>query len=135
MTRTFKADADTAAEILVGHWIVETTDDCLVLDDGTVLQFETSNDDCCSSIVLTALHNAGAKMITAAEVMDNEDATGGEGEYRAWIHVVTEAGEFTVAEADGNASNGYYLHGFALSVTVNPPGTSGSASPVFQEQP
>lgn len=128
-------NAEDAAQVLVGHWIVDTTDDGLILDDGSVLQFETFNHECCSSIELTALHNAGAKMITAAEVMDNEDVTGGEGEYRAWIHVVTEAGEFTVAEADGNASNGYYLHGFALSVTVNPPGTSGSASPVFEEQP
>lgn len=93
----------------------------LTLSDGTVVTFDKTNHDCCSSIELTALNVTG-NVITAASFGDNEDKTGGDGAYKAWLHVVTEAGELNIAEADGDASNGYYLHGFALDVTVTLPG-------------
>lgn len=90
----------------------------LTLSDGTILIFDNYNEECCSSIELAAL-NTTENVITAATFGDNEEQTGGEGPYRAWLHVVTEAGELNVAEANGDASNGYYLHGFALGVTVS----------------
>lgn len=128
-------NAEEAAELLVGRRIVEATTDSLILDDGTRLTFETSTSECCSSIDLVSLRDAAAALITNAKVLDNEEETGGEGGYRAWIHVITDAGEFTVAEADGDASNGYYLHGFALNVTVSRPGEHGSLGPIFAELP
>lgn len=104
---------------LIGKCVVNATLDTLTLSDGTRLRFERENSDCCSWIGLRSLSTTN-NVITAAEFRDNEDETGGEGEYSAWLHVVTEAGELNIAEADGNASNGYYLHGFALDVTVLP---------------
>jgi hypothetical protein len=109
---------DEVLNTLVGHRVIEATDDTLILDNGTRLTFETSESSCCSFIELTKLATTD-HVITSAKFDDNEDETGGEGEYRAWLHVVTEAGELNIAEADGNASNGYYLHGFALGVTVD----------------
>lgn len=104
-------------DLLVGHRVIATSDDTLTLSDGTTLTFDRENDDCCSWIELERLTTTD-HIITAATLDDNEDETGGEGAYRAWLHVVTEAGELNIAEATGDASNGYYLHGFALGVTV-----------------
>jgi hypothetical protein len=92
----------------------------LVLSDGTRLVFDKENWSCCSQVDLTGLATT-ANVITAAELQDDEDEADPVGEYRAWVHVVTEAGELNLAEADGDASNGCYLHGFALGVTVVPP--------------
>ncbi len=108
-------------DVLVGKSVVAATTDMLLLSDGTRLQFDTTDSDCCSYIDLTSLSTTN-NIITAAEFRDNEDETGREGAYKAWLHVITEAGELNIAEADGDASNGYYLHGFALGVTVHPPG-------------
>jgi hypothetical protein len=105
---------------LIGKSVTGATEDTLTLSDGTRLQFERETSDCCSWQNLFSLSTT-TNVITAAEFRDNEDETGGEGEYRAWLHVITEAGELNIAEAEGNASNGYYLHGFALAVTVIPP--------------
>jgi hypothetical protein len=107
---------------LIGREVVSADLDTgtLALSDGTRLVFDKDNYDCCSEIELTSLA-AGPGLITGVRVEDNEEETGGEGAYRAWIYVITEAGEFNIAEADGDASNGYYLHGFALGVTVHLP--------------
>lgn len=104
---------------LVGKSITaaDVTAGTLTLSDGTQLTFDKTNDSCCSSIDLTSLATT-ENVITAATFGDNEEETGGEGKYKAWLRVVTEAGELNIAEADGDASNGYYLHGFALNVTV-----------------
>lgn len=106
-------------EHLIGKSVVSATVDTLTLSDGSRLQFEREEYDCCTSIELRSLSTTD-NVITAAEYRDNEDETGGEGEYKAWLHVVTEAGELNIAEAEGNAGNGYYLHGFALGVKVLP---------------
>ncbi len=90
----------------------------MVLSDGTVLVFDKENWDCCSWVDLTGLATT-ENIITLAEPRNNE--TDGVGPYKAWIHVVTKAGELHLADADGDASNGYYLHGFALGVTVIDP--------------
>lgn len=104
---------EEVVEILVGNSVVGTTENTLTLLDGTVLEVERSNSDCCSYIELERLASSEG-IITAAKFDDNE--TDGTGAYKAWIYVLTEAGELNIAEADGDASNGYYLHGFALSV-------------------
>lgn len=104
---------------LIGKSITAATEDTLALSDGTRLRFDREESDCCSWIQLSSLSTTDS-IITAAEFRDNEDETGGEGAYKAWLHVVTEAGELNIAEAEGDASNGYYLHGFALGVTVLP---------------
>lgn len=88
----------------------------MLLSDGSRLIFDTSNSDCCSYIELIELRTTDALILSAEE----QDDDTGEGGYNAWVHVVTEAGELNIAEAEGNASNGYYLHGFALSVKVMP---------------
>jgi hypothetical protein len=103
--------------LLIGRKVVAIDYPSLTLDDGSVLTFDTENDDCCSYIELKRL-TATDHVITAASFMDNEDETGGEGPYRASLYVLTEAGGVHLAEADGDASNGYYLHGFALGVKV-----------------
>lgn len=108
---------------LIGKRVVSATLDTLTLSDGTSLQFERETSDCCSWLNLFSLSTTD-NVITAAEFRDNENETGGEGEYRAWLHVVTEAGELNIAEAEGDASNGYYLHGFALDITVVVPEAS-----------
>jgi hypothetical protein len=86
----------------------------MILSDGSKLFFDTYNSDCCSWIELTDLKTTDA-MILSAEEQDTDE---GEGGYSAWVHVVTEAGDLNIAEADADASSGYYLHGFALGVKV-----------------
>jgi hypothetical protein len=114
--------AEELEEVLVGHSIDRVEgEDTLVLDNGVRLQFDRYNSSCCSSIDLVVLRATHSNVITKVTVADNEDETGYEGPYKAWITVLTEAEELNIAEADGNASNGYYLHGFALDVTVIPP--------------
>lgn len=117
MIKERRMEAEAATALLVGHRIVDASADTLTLDDGTEMRFQHSVTECCSQVELVRLATT-ENIITAATVADNELATGGQGAYRAWIQVVTQAGEFRVAEADGDASNGYYLHGFALGVTV-----------------
>lgn len=106
---------------LIGRKVVEASmvDATLTLDNGVKLRFDRDADSCCSWVQLTGLF-AADHIITSVRVDDNEDDEG-EGEYKAWIQVVTEAGPINIATADGNASNGYYLHGFALGVTVITP--------------
>jgi hypothetical protein len=106
-------------EHLIGKAVVNATVDTLTLSDGTRLRFDREESDCCTWIGLRSLSTTD-NIIMAAEFRDNEDETGGEGAYRAWLHVVTEAGELNIAEAEGDAGNGYYLHGFALGVTALP---------------
>lgn len=110
-------NAESAVDRLIGQSITEAHEDTLVLSDGTRLVFDREDSDCCSWIGLETLRPC-PNIITAAFVEDNEHETGWQGDYKAWIRVVTEAGELNVAEADGNASSGYYLHGFALGVRV-----------------
>jgi hypothetical protein len=112
---------EAVLEKLIGNAVVAATSDTLTLSDGTRLRFDVEEYDCCSSIYLRALSTTN-NIITAAEFRDNEDETGGGGPYRAWLHVVTEAGELAIAEAEGDATSGYYLHGFALGVTIIPAG-------------
>jgi hypothetical protein len=104
---------------LIGKTVVNATVDTLTLSDGTRLRFDREASDCCSWLELRSLSTTD-NVITGAEFRDNE--TDYEGAYRAWLHVVTEAGELNIAEAEGDAGNGYYLHGFALGVTVLPAG-------------
>lgn len=108
---------DAVLQRLIGTKVMSANQDSLFLSDGTQLRFDREDYDCCSSIELRSLSTTN-HIITAAEFRDNEDETGGEGRYKAWLHVVTEAGELNIAEADGDASNGYYLHGFALGVEI-----------------
>jgi hypothetical protein len=109
------------SELLVGTRVIHTdfTHGELVLDNGTRLSFDLDNSDCCSYIDLTGLATTD-HIITAVFVEDDEDSDGySEGEYQAWIRVLTDAGDAVkIASAHGDASNGYYLHGFALGVTV-----------------
>lgn len=111
-------------EVLGGRKIVEASTETgtLVLDNGMVLQFDKENDDCCSWVELSVLRTTGENVITGVEITDNEDETGGEGPYWAKITVLTDDGPVDIAEQTGDASNGYYLHGFALGVKmVHPP--------------
>lgn len=112
-------DGNDWVGVLVGKSIVAAnmTTGTLSLSDGTVLEFDKENSDCCSWIELAALATT-ANIITAAKVETTDDD---EGPYTAWVHVVTEAGELRVVEANADASNGYYLHGFALGVKVTTP--------------
>jgi hypothetical protein len=118
----YVSDVQDWDDVLVGRSIVSasTEEGLLVLDDGAVLKFDKENSDCCSWVELSVLR-ATNNIITKVEVKDNEDETGGEGAYKAWMTVLTEAGPINVAEMEGNASNGYYLHGFALGVSYVPP--------------
>lgn len=112
-------DSSEFAQTLVGKRIVsvETATGRMALSDGTTLVFETEATECCTYLALSALHTTES-IIMAVAVDDDDD---GEGSYKAWIHVVTEAGELNIAEAEGDAGNGYYLHGWALGVEVIPP--------------
>jgi len=107
-------------EHLVGKSVISADVDTgeMILSDGSKLIFDKDNDSCCSYIELTKLQTTDAMILSATE-QDDEDEDG-EGPYKARVHVVTEAGELNLAEADGNAANGYYLHGFALGVEVIP---------------
>ncbi len=113
-------DRETFAEHMVGKSIVRVEPDTgeMWLSDGTTLVFDKFNDECCTSIELVDML-AVPHMIMAAGVGDDE--TAGMGEYKAWVWVLTQAGQFRVVEADGDAGNGYYLHGFALGVRVYGP--------------
>lgn len=105
---------------LIGQRVTEATDDTLTLSNGVQLRFQKQNDDCCSYIELKKLATTD-NIITSASIGDDDE---GEGEYDAWVHVITSAGALNVAVAHGDASNGYYLHGFALDVTVIEPAVS-----------
>lgn len=118
----FYVDQMDWEEVLVGRSIVEASfeEGTLTLDDGTVFRFDKENDDCCSWVELAALR-ATNNVITAVTV-DDDEGEEGEGPYKAWMQVVTDSGEVVnVAELEGDASNGYYLHGFALGVTLERP--------------
>lgn len=115
MTR-YRYDHGWVAQ-LVGKSVVEASEDTLTLSDGMTLQFERSNSDCCSWFELKSLTTTD-NIITHAEIRDNEDDTNGDGEYRAWVHVIAGADELTLVDGEGDATNGYYLHGFALGVKV-----------------
>lgn len=120
MTKVGYYENDFEAQIidaLVGTNIISTTEDTLVLSNGTHLKFDKFNSSCCTSIELVNLSSSGGKILSAG-IKDNEDETEGEGAYKTWIWVLTEAGELNVVEADGDAGNGYYLHGFALDVDI-----------------
>lgn len=107
-------------EHLIGKSVVSADKESgtLTLSDGTIMAFDKSNSDCCSWIELMDMSAVG-NIITAATI---EDDSTGVNEYKAWVHVVTRSGfETNIVEADGNASNGYYLDGFALGVTVTLP--------------
>jgi hypothetical protein len=112
------------SNLLVGRSIVEAEGANLTLDDGTVLEFDKDNSDCCSYIELVNSRSTNS-IITAVKVEDDEGEYG-EGAYHAWIRVLTEADPYgiNIVEADGDASNGYYLHGFALGVTVTKEGAT-----------
>lgn len=122
VTKVSPYGADKILEALVGRGVIAASMDThtVTLDDGTHIKFDESNDDCCSWIELKSLVTT-ENVITAAEFRDNEDETGGQGAYKAWLHVVTEAGELNLAEAEGDASNGYYLHGWALGAIITVP--------------
>ena len=107
--------------VLVGKSVVaaDLVEGRLTLSDGTILEFDLENYECCSWVELTGLATT-VNVITAAELRDTEDDSM-PNDYQAWVHVVTEAGELRLVEAVGNASSGYYLHGFALNVKVIPP--------------
>lgn len=112
--------ADDVLEHLVGQSVVEASmeDATLVLSNGVRITFNREEHDCCSSVSLRSLHTTD-NIITAAELRDTEDETGGEGPYEAWLYVVTADGKAaSIAEVDGDASNGYYLHGFGLGGTI-----------------
>lgn len=115
------------SEALVGHKVISASIDNTVgtlgLDNGTTLLIDAYTYDCCSWQELTTLTTVN-NVITAVRVEDNEYLTGDEGPYKAWVTVVTEADEYRLAEADADASNGYYLHGWCLNVTVTKGGES-----------
>ena len=112
-------DLDELTSLLVGRKVVQAENESgtLTLDNGVLIKFDKENSDCCSWIELEGLATTD-NVITAAK-FDNTDDD--EGPYKAWLHVITEAGEVKIAEADADASNGYYLHGFALGATVTFP--------------
>lgn len=114
-------DSSEFAQTLVGKRIVsvETATGRMALSDGTTLVFETEATECCTYLALVALHTTES-IIMAVAVDDDEDRDA-TGYYKAWIHVVTEAGELNIAEAEGDAGNGYYLHGWVLGVEIIPP--------------
>ena len=110
--------------LLEGRRIADATETRLTLDDGTTLDFSQEEDDCCSWVVLKHLASTDAIITRAEEVIENSDAVYEAGAFgkrvstRVFIHVVTAAGELNVAEAEFCPGNGFYLHGFALEVTV-----------------
>lgn len=112
-------EAPVWTQHLVGKSIINADVDKgeLTLSDGTVMRFDKSNSDCCSSIELMDMSTTG-NIITAATVADDSH---GQGDYKAWVEVITKSGIHRVVEADGDASNGYYLDGFALGVVVVEP--------------
>lgn len=89
----------------------------LTLSDGTMMKFDDGNADCCSWIEVVNLSTTD-HIITAATI---EDTDQGDGAYKAWVQVITSDGPINIVEADADASNGYYLHGFAIGVTVTRP--------------
>ena len=107
-------------DMLIGKSVVSANMETgtLVLSDGTRIQFDLEVNDCCSWLNLTVLRMT-PNIITAATLEDDQDQMG-EGPYRAWLRVLTEAGDLNIAEADGDATTGYYLHGFALGVRILP---------------
>ena len=104
-------------DVFIGRRIVKAEDNIVTLDNGVMVEFDTEESCCCSTIDLSKLCTV-EHVITDVVYSDTEDQTGGEGPYTAWMKGVTEAGEFIIAEADGDASNGYYLHGFTLGFKI-----------------
>jgi hypothetical protein len=86
----------------------------LTLSDGSKLRFQ-DDSDCCSWIEVTKVATTD-NIITHAEVVDTDEDEGG---YEAKLVVLTEAGEVNLVEADASAGTGYYLHGFALGVSID----------------
>lgn len=104
---------------LIGRKITHTDPDTgrLTLDNGTIVEIDTRADDCCSYLQLAELHTT-EHAITNVWTTDDEHITGGDSPYTAWIYVLTDGGEKAIAEAHGDATSGFYLHGFALNAHV-----------------
>jgi hypothetical protein len=110
-------DKDEILALFEGKSVVNVDGTIMTLSDGTRLEFDDTNSDCCSYMDLQELHTTD-NIITKAEFRDDEGETGGTGPYSASIYVMFDGGGMDIATATGDATNGYYLHGFALGVTV-----------------
>jgi hypothetical protein len=119
-TRIFFNEDDLSA-VLVGHQIVDAYREqgfgWLKLDDGTLIQIDEDQSDCCSYSDLTKITTTD-NLITAVSLVDDDDPESGYRE-RARIQVVTESGIVDVAECITDPSSGYYLHGWSLGITVH----------------
>lgn len=117
------------AEHLVGHKIVgthrkENGNGWLMLDNGVQLEVSGSEYDCCSSCRLTGLAQTD-NIITAVKVGHADEVIPQDGwndtVQRCYIQVITDGGPINIVTADTDPSNGYYLNGYSLDVTVHFP--------------
>lgn len=125
-------DLKVLSSTLEGHAVVRASaeDGELELDDGTVIQFDRSESSCCAWFELDSL-NVLPNVITKVDITEQyADGEEGRGPYKAQISVITEPGEFKyLAEGTGDATNGYYLNGFCLGLTIIPGSRHGETHP------
>lgn len=116
------------SDLLVGRRVVSSDMNydnlgapVLVLDDGTRIEIEPGDSDCCSWVSLDSLATTD-HVITAAEYISGEAIKTDDGEeigdYSFRIHVLTEGGEADIINGTGDTTSGYYLSGFDLDVNV-----------------
>ena len=89
------------------------------LSDGTVLGVEIGARECCSYLELKELSTVDNVIMSWRKESHYHEGTHGKGPYTSQIVVVTKDGQTSaIARAEGDASNGYYLTGWALDVRV-----------------
>lgn len=116
-------------EALIGRRVVDVTDDRLVLDDGTELEF-TEVQDCCASADFGLFGYDMTDPPIIAAIGDDEAEVEGDGGEHYNVRTITllgingQIGEIEATANDGNG--GYYFSGLTLVVRY-PDGThSGS---------
>lgn len=116
-------DSDDLTPLLAGRYVTKVDGETLILDDGTVLEFE-GNEGCGGCISgnywLTELFQRGtpAARIMSAGVttrLTDEDDEYSDAIYTLFVIVDDE--RLPLAEFEGNDGNGYYGSGFQVTVT------------------
>lgn len=110
----YKADVEAA---LLGRKVVDTKDECLILDDGTVLMVD-ANEGCggCASGWFDIDHLRRFDNVITSVTLGNRDC-GEYGDETLTIFVFADSGlSEEIVSVTGTDGNGYYGRGFELVV-------------------
>ena len=121
MSRVYYDD-DDLSPVLAGRYVTKVDGETLILDDGTVLEFEGNEGCICGSGTydLTELFQRGTPTARIMSADVTTRLTDEDDEYSDVIYtlfVIVDDERLPLAEFEGNDGNGYYGSGFNITVT------------------